>query len=96
MKKINLSILAVAGLLAGTTILAGCGPYQLTEAEQTATELGARDFAEPAGGTYVSCSGQDSDGDGYVTCSVSLKDASGKAVETDLACSYRSRGCKRK
>lgn len=78
--------------------LAACGPYNLTPDEQGRSELGARDFSERSGGSFISCSGQDSDKDGYVTCSVNVKNGSGQIVETDLLCAYSgtARGCKRK
>ena len=78
--------------------LAGCGesgPYTLTQTEQATTENGAREYAERAGGKYLSCTGQDTDRVGYVTCG--FKDAATGAVE-ELRCSYRNgaKGCKRK
>lgn len=82
-------LLALTACLA----LAACGPYQLTPDEQGRAELGARDFAERSGGSFISCSGQDSDKDGYVTCSTNLKNGEG----AELVCSYGTvRGCKRK
>lgn len=87
-KRFPVLAAALAALL-----VAACGPYQLTPAEQSTAELGARDYAERSGGSYVSCSGQDSDKDGYVTCAVSIK-----STPTDLVCAYQgnARGCKRK
>ncbi|MCP4409695.1 MAG: hypothetical protein GY807_18500 [Gammaproteobacteria bacterium] len=74
-------------------VLTSCsgGPYALNEEEALKAEAGARDFAERSGGKYISCSGQDSEKDGYVTCSVDA-DAGPK----DIACAYKSRGCKSK
>lgn len=89
---------ALAGLLAlgAPVLLASCGespPYPLTQSEQSTAELGARDYAERMGGSYVSCSGQDSNNDGYVTCAIKLPEG-----EKDLVCSFRgsARGCKTK
>lgn len=74
-------------------ILASCGggPYALNETETLKAEAGARDFAERSGGKFISCSGQDSESDGYVTCTVQT-DAGSK----DIACAYKTRGCKSK
>jgi hypothetical protein len=78
--------LVVSGLVGAGCI--GCdSSYMLNDAERATAELGARDFAERSGARYISCSGQDSDGDDYVTCSTSTN---------ELACSYieSARGCK--
>jgi hypothetical protein len=73
--------------------LAACdNSYDLTEAERAQTELGAREFADKTKGTFVSCSGRDSDGDKYVTCSVT--DPAGATKE--LLCGFKARGCKSK
>lgn len=87
------SISLVALVAASALTLAACGSYQLNPAEQSTAELGARDYAERAGGSFISCSGQDSDRDGYVTCGAALKTG-----PLDLVCSYKdnARGCKRK
>lgn len=90
MKRIPLAILA----LALTTSLAACGPYQLSEQERTTAELGAREIADRSQAEFVGCSGQDSDKDGYVTCTI--KDRVSPKAEHELACAYQSRGCKRK
>lgn len=90
MKRIALAALAVAL----TTSLAACGPYQLTEQEKTVTDLGARETADRSQADFVGCSGQDSDKDGYVTCTI--KDRVSPKAEHELLCSYKSRGCKRK
>ena len=79
------------GLLA-CAALAGCGSYVLTEQQRQTAEIGARDFADRSGGRFVSCSGQDSDGDGYVTCAIQTA----AAASEDIVCAYASRGCKRK
>lgn len=89
-----LKALSIAALIGVASItLAGCGPYALDTAERSTAELGARDYAERAGGSFISCSGQDSDRDGYVTCGVKLQTG-----PQDLVCSYKAnaRGCKRK
>jgi len=73
--------------------LAACdNSYDLTEQERAQTELGAREFAEKTNGKFVSCSGKDSDGDDYVTCTVT--DPAGTTKE--LLCGFKSRGCKGK
>lgn len=92
-----LKSISVVALVAASAIgLSACGgPYQLTPSQQSTAELGARDYAERLGGTFISCSGQasDRDRDGYVTCGVSLKGS-----PADLLCSFKenTRGCKRK
>lgn len=77
-------------------MLAACGPYQLSAEERQTAELGARDHADRTQSDWVGCSGQDSDKDGYVTCST--KSRTGAHAESEILCSYKSgsRGCKRK
>lgn len=72
--------------------LVACGAYALSSAERDTTELGALKYATASGGSFVSCSGQDSDGDSYVTCTI--KDNAG--VISSVLCSYQSPGCKPK
>jgi hypothetical protein len=67
------------------------GTYALNEEESLKAEAGARDFAERSGGKFISCSGQDSEKDGYVTCTVQVDKGS-----NDIACAYKTRGCKSK
>jgi hypothetical protein len=80
--------LSIAALM-----LAACGPkpYNLTADEQSTAELGARDFADNLNAEFIGCSGQDSDGDDYVTCTVSR----GSQMQ-EIVCSYadNARGCK--
>ncbi len=87
--KLKLTIYAMAFGF----VLSACsgGPYALNEEESLKAEAGARDFAERSGGKYISCSGQDSDKDGYVTCTVKVDDGT-----KDVTCGYKSRGCKSK
>lgn len=77
--------------------LAGCGDkgHELNSTEKNTAEIGARQFAERSKFEFISCSGSDSDGDGYVTCSI--KDLK-SSLMTNLLCSYRnsSVGCKSK
>lgn len=86
---------SIALSLLACSALAACGAYSLSATERSTAELGARDFAERTNAKFASCSGQDSDGDSYVTCTI-------VSVETgqdqDLLCSYaeNARGCKRK
>ncbi|MFY9293296.1 MAG: hypothetical protein WAP03_21745 [Methylorubrum rhodinum] len=80
--------------LAAVLSLAACGPYQLNDQERSTAELGAREIADRSQADFVGCSGQDSDKDGYVTCTI--KDRSSPKAEHELACAYASRGCKRK
>ena len=79
-------------LVLGAFALTACGgPYQLTQQESGTAELGAVKYSQNANAKFLSCSGLDSDQDGYVTCTV---DKAG--VEESLACSYQSQGCKQK
>lgn len=84
----------IAGALVLALGLAACGPYQLSAEERQTAELGARDRADRSQADYVGCSGQDSDKDGYVTCSTKSRIA--PHAESEMLCSYRSRGCKAK
>ena len=73
-------------------VLAGCDPaHDLSAQEQVTAETGARRTLP----VFETCSGRDSDGDGYVTCSG--RDKAGQEVVT-LLCAYKnsSVGCKRK
>lgn len=90
MKKFYLASVGLAAI--ACVSLVGCGPYQLSPSEKDTTELGALKFATALGGTFVGCSGQDSDGDKYVTCTVKLPDATIK----EILCAYNSAGCKEK
>lgn len=87
--------------LCAVGMLAGCGgPYALTDAEKTTAELGARDYADRDRARFVSCSGQDSDRDGYITCTIAHAGAAAADAgrNEDVLCSYKNgaRGCKRK
>lgn len=87
----KLKLFACAMALGFAFTACGGGPYALNEEESLKAEAGARDFAERSGGKFISCSGQDSDKDGYVTCTVQVDDRS-----NDIACAYKARGCKGK
>jgi hypothetical protein len=87
--KLKLIICAMAFGVA--LISCSSGPYALNEEESLKAEAGARDFAERSGGKFISCSGQDSAKDGYVTCTVQIDTRS-----QDIACAYKTRGCKSK
>lgn len=87
MNKVKFALLGVAALG-----IAACGAYSLTTGESGIAQLGAMKYAQALGGTLLSCSGQDSDDDGYVTCTVKQSDQIVKA----LLCSYKSEGCKDK
>ncbi|MEN8132539.1 MAG: hypothetical protein ABFS45_20625 [Pseudomonadota bacterium] len=87
--KLKLIICAMA--FGFTLTSCGGGPYALNEEESLKAEAGARDFAERSGGKFISCSGQDSEKDGYVTCTVEADSGS-----KDIACAYKTRGCKSK
>ena len=76
--------------LAAVLSLAACGPHQLTENERTTAELGAREIADRSQSDFVGCSGQDSEKDGYVTCTI--KDRAAPRAEHEVACAYASRG----
>ncbi len=80
----------ICGVVCGIVITA-CGKHDLTSDESLRAETGARDFAERATGKFISCSGEDSDRDGYVTCTIEVN----KTMQ-DIACAYKTRGCKKK
>jgi hypothetical protein len=80
-------------LLASLILITSCsGSYTLTPAEKDVAELGARDFADKDGTKFVSCSGQDSDNDSYVTCTTKTSSDADKPI----LCTYKSKGCKPK
>jgi hypothetical protein len=73
--------------------LAACGgPTELTPQQRDIAEIGALKFSQAAGASFVGCSGQDSNNDSYVTCT--MKKPTGDLVEA--LCSYKSQGCKSK
>jgi hypothetical protein len=83
--------LITCAMALGFTLASCGGPYSLSEEETLKAEAGARDFAERAGGKFISCSGQDTEKDGYVTCTVQ-----GDTGPQEIACAYKTRGCKLK
>lgn len=91
MKRSYLAKLAL--VVALTSTLAACGPYSLDQNEKRTAETGGLRYSQAANLDFVSCSGQDSDRDGYVTCTA--KDRKSQQM-TQLVCSYRSEGCKSK
>jgi hypothetical protein len=83
----------VMGIAIAVALAACGGPIQLTAAQSNTTQLGALQYAQSDGGKFVSCSGQDSDRDGYVACTI--KDVSG--TDKAIVCSYEGApGCKLK
>ena len=90
--KLHTNALAlIAGAMTTLGLVACGGAHALSDAEQTNAELGARSYAERVEGSFVSCSGQDSDRDGYVSC-----DVTGASGPIAIACAYETRGCKTK
>lgn len=87
MKKLMFALPAVL-------LLTACGDYSLQEVEALRADKAARAFAVSAGTTSIGCSGQDSNSDNYVTCTI--KDGAGQLIE--ITCSYSSAeaGCKLK
>ena len=53
-------------------------------------------YANSIGAKFSSCSGQDSDGDGYVTCGYIPPTAKQGEPPRQILCSYSSPGCKEK
>lgn len=87
--------LPIAALLATITVLVtACGgPYSLTPDERRTAEMGSLRYSQAAGLDHVSCSGSDSDLDGYVTCTAKTRK---DGTLNNLACSYKAgaEGCK--
>lgn len=85
--KTLLSLLVIASVS-----LASCDKaHDLTSAEQITAETGARRTLS----VFQSCSGRDSDGDGYVTCEGRERP---DTPVVSLLCAYKNNsvGCKRK
>lgn len=80
----------LAILIVSAVALVAC-KYSLQPQERDSAELGGLKYATAAGKKFIACSGEDSNSDGYVTCS--MQDASGI---TEMLCSYKSPGCKLK
>ncbi len=80
-------------IIALSTIAACGGPYSLNSTEQAMAENGARQWAERTQAKFVGCSGQDSDNDNYVSCTVQ----NAQNVQEEVLCAYKGTvGCKRK
>lgn len=90
--------LAMASAVGLTLLLAGC-KHELSSDERGVAEHGALMYANSTGAKFGSCSGLDSDGDGYVTCSVDYppSQAGARSENREIVCSYGgSPGCKTK
>lgn len=88
----NTKLLITSGAALVALTLAGC-QHDLNNDEMMRAELGARSYAQITGADFASCSGLDSDDDGYTTCVIQPK-AGGEPRE--IVCSYRAKGCKAK
>lgn len=74
-------------------VLAGCA-YELKEVEALRAGKAAQQYAATFQQTFVSCSGQDSTSDGYVSCTLKDKDNNPVTIECSYATSEA--GCKPK
>lgn len=85
-------VVGIIGVIAAIIAGRGCcvGPEQTKaakrEAQQWANDLGLQV-------TGISCTDIDSDGDGYVSCTVALKDGQTKQIECKGAYSF-GHGCR--
>lgn len=90
MKNIG-KLAIIAALSAG---LVACG-NNISASAKAIADQGGQGFATNMGGKFLSCSGEDSDGDGYVSCTVQPAAVNGTpqpAVE--ILCGYKTAGCK--
>lgn len=86
-----------AVLAIGLTLTLAACKRELSAEERENARNGVLEYANNAGGKAGSCSGIDSDGDGYVTCSVTFPSFNGgRPEQKDLLCAYGSKGCKDK
>lgn len=82
--------------IAASLLLVACSSnHNLSPAEQNNAELGAREYSQAATADFVNCSGIDSNGDGYVTCTMKDK-TNGKLIEIVCAFGDGAKGCKLK
>ena len=88
-------VLAIIGIIAALGLSAGCG------GSPDKAKACARSFCAGLGYsvTGISCAETDSDGDGYISCSVLAEDKAGAEVRLQLECSggspwRRTGGCK--
>ena len=82
------SIFTLFSVMVLSVALVGC-QYDLQEVEKLRVQNAAQSFASQADYTFLGCSGTDSDGDGYVTCTA--KDPASSSI-ANLSCSYKSAG----
>lgn len=97
MKRFTLIDIALAALIAtsiGAMGLGACG-CNLTGANKKSAETNAQNFAEELGLDYkkVSCNNLDSDGDGYVSCTMAMSD--GSIEQFECAAWGLNSGCRR-
>ena len=91
MKYFIIPMLTFAGF-----VLAGCDNSVTLDNNQMKTvKLAGMEYAGNSGSDFVGCSGLDSDGDGYVTCTMKNRTTS---VVSAMLCSYKgdAGGCKNK
>lgn len=91
---IVISIIGILAAIAIGFVFRGCSSSRLAaedEARAYAKSMGIEIFG-------VECMNRDTDGDGYVSCSLSTKDKSGNQTVTPIECasrwSYNNDGCK--
>ena len=87
MKKTTMIALSATALLMAACVVT------LSQGQQQTAELGAVRYASASNADFVSCSGQDSNSDGYTTCT--MKDRASQKL-TEMVCSYDAVGCKLK
>jgi len=91
---IVVSIIGILAAIAIGFVFHGCSPSRSTAEEEARAY--ARSMSIEIFG--VECMNRDTDGDGYVSCSLSTKDKNGNQTVTPIECaarwSYNNDGCK--
>ncbi|TXM69604.1 hypothetical protein [Methylobacterium sp. WL120] len=87
------------GAVVGMALALGACKTELDSKQKDTANYGGLQFANSVGGKFLSCSGTDSDGDGYVSCTAQVPggvENQGRRLEmTEILCSYKGNaGCK--
>jgi hypothetical protein len=85
--KLSTTALLAVGLVA-------CG-NSISSSAKAIADNGGTAFSINAGGKFLGCSGEDSDGDGYVSCTMQPAVANGVTPPpVEILCGYKTAGCK--
>jgi hypothetical protein len=90
----NIGKLAIIAVLSAGLVACGSG-NNISNSESAIANSGGKDFATNLGAKFLSCSGEDSDKDGYVSCTVQPAASGGVTPPPmEILCGYKTAGCK--